>query len=109
MGVSKISTIASAFAAVAWLAGWKATPLPIGWTPVEPTHSNFVYFGLLALFAVLFLAGLKERKVWPMLAAIALGPIVRSARHSISTRGGVPRSAGWSGRCAGHGRRTVRT
>jgi hypothetical protein len=56
----------------AWLCGWRATPLPIGWTPVEQVHSNFVYFGLLLLFAVLFAAGLKERKVWPMLAALAL-------------------------------------
>ena len=56
----------------AWLAGWRATPLPFGWTPVEQVHSNFVYFGLLALFAVLFIAGVKERKVWPMIAAVLL-------------------------------------
>jgi hypothetical protein len=55
-----------------WLSGWRATPLPFGWTPVEQEHSNFVYFGLLLLFAILFAAGLKERKVWPMLAAVAL-------------------------------------
>lgn len=55
-----------------WLAGWRATPLPFGWTPVEQEHSNFVYFGLLLLLALLFVAGLKERKVWPMIAAVAL-------------------------------------
>jgi len=59
----------------AWLAGWRATPLPIGWTPVEPVHSNFVYYGLLALFAVLFVAGAKERKIWPMLAALGLAAV----------------------------------
>ncbi|MDQ5979240.1 MAG: hypothetical protein QG602_2214 [Verrucomicrobiota bacterium] len=56
----------------AWLCGWRATPLPIGWTPVEPVHSNFVYGGVLLLFGILFAAGLKERKVWPMIAAVAL-------------------------------------
>lgn len=56
----------------AWLSGWKATPLPIGWTPVEQVHSNFVYFGVLALLVLFFLAGLKERKVWPMLVAVPL-------------------------------------
>jgi hypothetical protein len=56
----------------AWLAGWRATPLPIGWTPVEQVHSNFVYFGVLALLLLFFLAGLKERKLWPMLVAVPL-------------------------------------
>jgi hypothetical protein len=55
-----------------WLSGWRATPLPFGWTPVEQVHSNFVYFGLLLLFVILFGAGLRERKVWPMLAAVGL-------------------------------------
>lgn len=58
-----------------WLSGWRATPLPFGWTPVEQEHSNFVYFGLLLLFVILFLAGLKERKVWPMLAAVGLAAL----------------------------------
>lgn len=62
-------------ATAAWLCGWRATPLPIGWTPVEPGHSHFVYFGLLLMFVLLFLAGLKERKVWPMLAAVALAAL----------------------------------
>ncbi len=56
----------------AWMCGWRATPLPFGWTPVEQVHSNFVYGGLLLLFGLLFTAGLKERKVWPMIAAVAL-------------------------------------
>lgn len=56
----------------AWLCGFRATPLPIGWTPVEPVYSPFVYWGLLLLFALLFAAGAKERKVWPMVAALGL-------------------------------------
>ena len=39
---------------------------------MEQVHSDFVYYGLLLMFVILFLAGLKERKVWPMLAAVAL-------------------------------------
>lgn len=56
----------------AWMTGRRATPLPFGWTPVEDEFSWFVYFGLLFLFAVLFMAGWRERKVWPMLAAVGL-------------------------------------
>jgi hypothetical protein len=59
-------------ATAAWMCGWRATPLPFGWTPVEPEYSPFVYFGLLLMFGILFVAGWKERKVWPMLAAVAL-------------------------------------
>ena len=59
-------------ATAAWLCGWRATPLPIGWTPVEQVHSNFVYFGLLLMFGLLFVAGWMERKVWPMIAAVVL-------------------------------------
>ncbi len=57
----------------AWLTGRRATPLPFGWTPIEPEYSPFVYFGLLLLFVILFLAGWKERKIWPMIAAVLLG------------------------------------
>jgi hypothetical protein len=59
-------------ATAAWLCGFRATPLPFGWTPVEPVYSHFVYWGLLLLFFILFAAGVKERKVWPMIAAVAL-------------------------------------
>lgn len=59
-------------ATAAWLCGYRATPLPFGWTPVEPVHSHFVYGGLLILFSILFVAGWKERKVWPMIAAVLL-------------------------------------
>lgn len=59
-------------ATAAWLCGFRATPLPFGWTPVEPVHSHFVYGGLLVLFGVFFVAGWKERKVWPMIFAVLL-------------------------------------
>jgi len=59
-------------ATAAWLTGRHATPLPFGWTPVEPDYSPFVYYGLLLLFGILFVAGWKERKPWPMVAAVVL-------------------------------------
>ncbi len=59
-------------ATAAWLCGFRATPLPFGWTPVEPVHSHFVYGGLLILFGLLFAAGWKERKVWPMIIAVIM-------------------------------------
>jgi hypothetical protein len=62
-------------ATAAWLTGRRATPLPFGWTPIEPDYSPFVYFGLLFLLGVLFAAGWKERKAWPMLAAVALAAL----------------------------------
>jgi hypothetical protein len=62
-------------ATAAWMTGRRATPLPFGWTPVEPEFSSFVYGGVLLLFALFFLAGWKERKLWPMLAAVALAAL----------------------------------
>jgi len=62
-------------ATAAWLCGFRATPLPFGWTPVEPVYSHFVYWGLLLLFVILFLAGWKERKAWAMVAAVALAAV----------------------------------
>ncbi|MBL9214753.1 MAG: M50 family metallopeptidase [Opitutaceae bacterium] len=59
-------------ATAAWLAGRRATPLPFGWTPVEPDLSLGVYGGLLLLFALLFIAGWRERKAWPMIVALGL-------------------------------------
>jgi len=62
-------------ATAAWMCGRRALPLPLGWTPVEDEYSPFVYFGLLLLFIILFGAGWKERKVWPMLAAVVLAGV----------------------------------
>jgi hypothetical protein len=62
-------------ATVAWLTGKRALPLPVGWTNVGPEKSNFVYFGVLFLLGVLLVAGWKERKIWPVLLALALAPL----------------------------------
>ena len=59
-------------ATVAWLTGKRALPLPIGWTNIGPEKSLFVYFGILFLLGLMFVAGAKERKVWPMVFAIVL-------------------------------------
>lgn len=59
-------------ATAAWMTGRKATPLPIGWTPIEDDYSPFVYFGLLLLFGLLAVAGWRERKIWPVIVAVAL-------------------------------------
>lgn len=59
-------------ATAAWMCGHKALPLPFGWTNVDEEFSSFVYFGLLLLFGIFFWTGWQERKVWPMLAAVAL-------------------------------------
>lgn len=56
-------------ATIAWLAGRRALPLPFGWTTVDPRRSLFVYFGLLILFGLLFWAGRREKKRWPMVLA----------------------------------------
>lgn len=57
-------------ATVAWLTGKRALPLPIGWTNIGSERSHFVYFGILVLLAVLFIAGMRERKPWPMVIAV---------------------------------------
>ena len=56
-------------ATVAWMAGFKALPLPIGWTNISPAKEDFVYWGVLFLLAVFFWAGWKERRFWPMFIA----------------------------------------
>jgi hypothetical protein len=59
-------------ATVAWLAGRKAIPLPLGWTNIHPDRSLFVYLSILVLFGLLFWAGWKEQRRWPMVLAIVL-------------------------------------
>lgn len=59
-------------ATVAWMTGRRALPLPIGWTNVAEERSTFVYFGVLFLFTVLFVAGAREKKIVPMIAAVVL-------------------------------------
>ncbi|PSN13521.1 hypothetical protein C7293_15645 [filamentous cyanobacterium CCT1] len=59
-------------ATVAWLAGRRAIPLPIGWTSVDPRRSLFVYLGILVLLGLLYWAGRREQKRWPMVLAVVL-------------------------------------
>ncbi|HWA10043.1 MAG TPA: hypothetical protein VG838_11380 [Opitutaceae bacterium] len=59
-------------ATAAWLTGKRALPLPIGWTNLSAEKSLFVYIGLLLLLGLLFAAGWRERKPWPMIFAAAL-------------------------------------
>ncbi len=59
-------------ATIGWLTGHRALPLPIGWTPIASEKSLFVYFGVLFLLGVMFVAALRERKKWPMILAVGL-------------------------------------
>lgn len=56
-------------AAVAWLCGRRALPLPFGWTSVNPERSTFVYFAVLLLLALLAWAGIQENRRWPLALA----------------------------------------
>ncbi|RZM79174.1 hypothetical protein [Leptolyngbya iicbica] len=62
-------------AIIAWLAGRRAIPLPIGWTNVDLERSLFVYFGILILLGLLFWVGRREGKRWPMVLAVVLAVI----------------------------------
>lgn len=59
-------------ATVAWMSGYKALPLPFGWTNIEPEKQGFVYGGGLFLIVVFGLAGWRERRPAPLLLAPAL-------------------------------------
>jgi len=62
-------------ATAAWLTGKRALPLPIGWTNISPEKSLFVYFGILGLLGLLFVAGWKERMIWPMIFAAGIAAL----------------------------------
>ncbi|MGF1519186.1 MAG: hypothetical protein ACFCVB_15495 [Nodosilinea sp.] len=62
-------------AVIAWLSGRQALPLPIGWTSYNPQRSLFVYLGLLTLLGLLFWAGRREGKRWPMVLAATLAVV----------------------------------
>jgi len=59
-------------ATVAWLGGYRATPLPFGWTNIGAQQSMFVYVGVLALLGLLFYTGKKEQSRWSMGLAVGL-------------------------------------
>lgn len=62
-------------ATIGWMTGHRALPLPLGWTPIAEEKSLFVYWGILFLFGVLFVAGWRERKPWPMIFAVVLAAL----------------------------------
>lgn len=62
-------------ATIAWLAGRQAIPLPIGWTSINPQRSPLVYLGILTLLGLLFWAGRREGKRWPMALAAGLAVV----------------------------------
>ena len=62
-------------ATVAWLAGYRAMPLPFGWTSVSAEPSGFVYLGILFLLGLLFWAGWRERKRGAMVLAGGLAVV----------------------------------
>ncbi|MEM9220501.1 MAG: hypothetical protein AAGD25_40035 [Cyanobacteria bacterium P01_F01_bin.150] len=59
-------------ATIAWLSGYKAIPLPFGWTNTSLEKSGIVYFGVLTLLMLLFGASYRERYLWPMAIAVIL-------------------------------------
>jgi hypothetical protein len=59
-------------ATVAWWSGYRALPLPIGWTSVSSQRDPFVYFGILFLLILLFWSARKERIGWLQVLAIFL-------------------------------------
>ncbi len=59
-------------ATVGWLGGYRALPLPFGWTSISANKSAFVYLGVLTLLGLLFWTGKKERRLWPMVLASVL-------------------------------------
>lgn len=59
-------------ATVAWLGGYRATPLPFGWTNIGAQQSMFVYVGVLALLGLLFYTGKKEQSRWSIGLAVGL-------------------------------------
>ncbi|MEN9230688.1 MAG: hypothetical protein Q6L68_07265 [Thermostichus sp. DG02_5_bins_236] len=59
-------------ATVAWWSGYRALPLPFGWTSISLQQDLFVYFGILFLLTLLFWSGWKERIPWLKGLAIVL-------------------------------------
>ncbi|MEM9568512.1 MAG: hypothetical protein AAF974_09420 [Cyanobacteria bacterium P01_E01_bin.34] len=73
-------------ATVAWLAGYRALPLPFGWTSISSDRSTFVYLGIAFLLGLLFVSGKRERKRWPMVLAIVLAVLQAFMTWGLSER-----------------------
>jgi hypothetical protein len=69
-------------ATVAWMSGYKALPLPLGWTNISPEREELVYWGVLFLLAVFFIAGWRERRWWPVIIA----PIIAAGQWGMTWR-----------------------
>jgi hypothetical protein len=78
-------------AIVAWLCGYRALPLPIGWANIETTKSLFVYFGVLFLLGLLFVSGVREKKP----AAIAAAIVIALAQAVMTWRMSEERALEW--------------
>ncbi|MEO1133198.1 MAG: hypothetical protein AAFX40_10890, partial [Cyanobacteria bacterium J06639_1] len=59
-------------ATVAWLSGYRALPLPLGWTSIAGQKQVLVYFGVLFLLGVLMWQGWREKRRWPIAIGAAL-------------------------------------
>ena len=59
-------------ATIAWFSGYRAIPLPIGWTNVEDEKSLVVTACLFILLAIFAAAGVREKKTWPIILAALL-------------------------------------
>jgi hypothetical protein len=59
-------------ATVAWFSGYRALPLPIGWTNIEPQKTMVVYVCLAFLIGTFAWSGWKEGKKWPIVLGVLL-------------------------------------
>lgn len=59
-------------ATVAWLSGYRALPLPFGWTSIAGEKQVFVYLGVLFLLGLFIRQGWREQKRWPIAIGSAL-------------------------------------
>ena len=73
-------------ATIAWLAGRRALPLPIGWTSWQPDRSVIVYGALLFLLAVLFYTSWQEGLRGAMVLAACLAVIQLLTTWATSAR-----------------------
>ncbi len=62
-------------ASAAWAAGFRAMPLPFGWTSISNHRHWLVYLGVLFLLGVWFWQGYQERRPWAMLTAVVFAVI----------------------------------